>query len=184
MKETRRVRAFTLIETMVVATIFSFVAAAIAMSFISGIRLWDRAKNSDFAKYQFLLELENAAKELRQAINEPAIQFEGTAEEVAFPLLARGKVAKVVYKFEPSAKTLIRKEMDIKDVLEEKEQEAWAEKQYAGWEDFSLSYLSEEAGSLNWEDSWDKEKGAFPAVRIRAKFGNEEFTRVVFISAG
>lgn len=177
---------FTLIETMVVATIFSFVAAAIAMSFISGIKLWNRARNSDFAKYQFLLDLENVSKELRQAINEPAIKFEGTVGEVAFPLLARGKVAKVVYKFEPSAKTLIRKEMDMEDVLEKKEEGGWTEKRLLGWEDFSLSYFNgkaAEAPGYEWIDEWEKDKGIFTAIKIKAKFNNEEFTKVVFISA-
>lgn len=174
---------FTLIETMVVATIFSFVAAGIALSFISGIKLWNKAKNTDFAKYQFLLELESIAKDLRQSINEPVIGFEGDAIRLTFPELSGNSIIKVTYSFDQEQAALIKKQVDMKYILAGKEAEEYIEKKFPGWEDFFLSYSYYDAASEGfvWTNEWLKEKGVFTAVKINGKFKGETYTKVIFI---
>lgn len=176
-------KGFTLIETMVVATIFSFVAAGIALSFISGIKLWNRAKNTDFAKYQFLLELEGIAKDLRQGINEPAIGFEGDANSLTFPELSGDSIIKVTLSFDQEQTTLIKKQVDMKYVLAGKEDDGYVEKRFPGWEGFSLSYASYDTASEGyvWTEEWLKEKGVFIAIKINGQFKGETYTKVVFI---
>ena len=179
----KSIRAFTLIETMVVATIFSFVAAGIALSFISGIKLWDRAENTDFAKYQFLVDFESVARDLRQGIDEPVIGFEGNAAEITFPELSGNSIFKVTYSFDSERSVLVKKQVEIKHLLAGKEAEEYVEKKFPGWGGFSLSYFyyDEESEDFIWVNEWLKEKGIFTAVKIEAVFKSEKYTKIIFV---
>lgn len=187
-------KGFTLVETLVVATIFSFVGLAIATSFISGIKIWDRARNTDFLKYNNLLALEMITKELRQAMDYPLIGFEVKAEEFSFPTLINDSVVKVTYAFNSGKKALLRKQAEIKDIISNKEQEDTKEKiAFNSLEEFSLSYfyhyfdLDLNREVYAWKevktelDAWIKGKGVPLAIKLQGKVKNELFSKTIFI---
>lgn len=179
-------KGFTLIEISVVACIFSIVATAIGMSFISGMKLWGRF-NSAGSNMDVLITLEMMAKDLRQSLDMPSVGFQGSSSEVSFPALDGTSILKVTYKFDSKENALLKSSARLKDIVlnpePDKEKEYTVEKRLLSPEEFSLSYLSydPEAQSYSWKDAWAKDKGIFPAVRIQAKFKNEEFSKVVFI---
>ena len=187
-------KGFTLVEILVVATIFSFIGLAIATSFLSGIKIWDRARNTDFLKYNNLLTLEMITKELRETIDYPLIGFEVKAGELSFPTLISDSVVKVTYSFDSEKKTLLRKQLDLKDIISNKEQENIKEKiVFNPLEEFSLSYFYHYFDTdLNREvyawkevktelDAWTKEKGIPLAIKLQGKVKNDSFSKTVFI---
>jgi len=187
-------KGFTLIETLVVATIFSFIGLAIAASFLSGIKIWDRARNTDFLNYNNLLTLEMITKELRQSLNYPLIGFEVKAGELSFPTLIGDSVVKITYAFDSEKKTLLRKQLGLKDIIANKEQENTKERiMLTSLEELSLSYFYHYFDKdLNREvyawkevktelDAWIKEKGVPLAIKLQGKVKNELFSKTVFI---
>jgi prepilin-type N-terminal cleavage/methylation domain-containing protein len=187
-------KGFTLVETLVVATIFSFIGLAIATSFMTGIKIWDRARNTDFLQYNNLLTLEMITKELRQALDYPLIGFEVKAGEFSFPTLIGDSVVKITYTFDSEKKALLRKQLDLKDIISNKEQENTKEKiVFNSLEEFSLSYFyhyfdkDQSREIYEWRevkgdlDTWTKGKGIPLAIKLQGKVKNELFSKTVFI---
>ena len=179
-------RGFTLIEILVVACIFSIIATAIGISFTSGMRLWGHV-NSTGQNTDVLITLEMMAKDLRRSVDMPIIGFQGSSSEVSFPTLDGNSIIKVTYKFDSKKNMLLKRYAHLKDIVlnpePDKEKEYTVEKRILSLEELSLSYLyyDPENKNYSWKDTWTKDKGIFPAVRIQTKFKNEEFTKVVFI---
>jgi len=167
------------------ATIFAIIAAAIGASLYSGIKIWDRARNVDFAKANLLLDLEVIARELYQSADIPQIGFEGKAQEFYFPSLAGNSVVKIVYKFDPSDKTLYKAKVSLKDILADKDKkpEEYQGEKVLSLDDFSAAYYTYDTVKkiYLWTDNWPKEKGMFGALEIRCKFKNETFSKKIFI---
>ena len=93
-------KGFTLVETIVTATIFAILAAGVSVSFLSGVKLWQRAKDIDFSKYDAILTFEKITRELRQSSDISSIGFEGDANQVSFPTLIGDTIFKVTYRFD------------------------------------------------------------------------------------
>jgi hypothetical protein len=133
-------------------------------------------------------------KELRQTLDYPLIGFEVKVGELSFPTLINDSVVKVTYAFDSEKKTLLRKQLDLKDIISHKEQENIKEKiVLTPLEEFSLSYLYHYFDTdLNREvyvwkevktelDAWTKEKGIPLAIKLQGKVKNELFSKTVFI---
>lgn len=191
-----RRQGFTLIETIVVATIFSFLALGIAGSFISGMKLWARAQNIDFSKYNNILTLEIISKELRQGIKYPSIGFEVKVDEFSFPSLIGDSIVKITYKFDPEKKILLRRQVDLESIIKDLEKEIDKEQEkvvLSSLEELSLSYfypyLDKEKGCVVYiwkevkedEDEWTEAQGIFAAIRLKGKIKGEEFSKTIFI---
>ncbi len=174
---------FTLVETLVVATIFSIIGLGITTSFVSGIKLWDRAKNIDFAKCEFLLDMEKISRDFRQIVDIPVIGFEGDSVKVSFPALIGDSIVKITYKFDPERKTLLYKEVGLKDIISGEEEENYTEEKMLSLKELSLSYFcwDREKEIYDWKDSWVKDKGIFSAIKLEGKFKGEAFTKIIFI---
>ena len=174
---------FTLIEVLLVMTIFSFIGIGIATSFFSGVKLWQRATTSGIWRNDIILGLETVSKELRQSIDIPEIGFEGQEKSFSFASISGNKIIKVVYSFDSAGKMLKRKEYAMKDIIEENIKESGIEKDILPLDDFSAQYMrfDLQTGSVEWMDSWKKEDGLFTAIRFKGKLHNEEFTRTIFI---
>ena len=185
---------FTLIETMVVATIFSFIALGIAASFISGMKIWARAQNIDFSKYNNILTLEIISKELRQGIKDPAIGFEIKVDEFSFPSLIGNSIVKITYKFDSEKKILLRRQVDLESIIKDLEADKEQEKVVlSSLEEFFLSYFypyfDKEKGCLVYiwkevkdtKDEWAEAQGIFTAIRLKGKTKGEEFSKTIFI---
>ena len=181
----RNKSAFTMIEILVVATIFSILAIGLGTAFVSGMKIWDKARNWTFDRSNFLLDLETISADLRQSVPIPAVGFEGTSDGISFSSVSGTSIMKVTYAFNAEEKILSRKEIGIKYIsLPEDQQEGhYKQKQFPAWEGLSLSYLyfDSEKGVYTWADTWEKEKGIFTAVKMEVKFKGEEFVKTVFV---
>ncbi|MFA5116005.1 MAG: type II secretion system protein [Candidatus Omnitrophota bacterium] len=178
-----RNRGFTLVETLVVAVVFSFVLAGIGFSFMSGMRIWSRSRNISFPKNNLLLVLEEICSELRQSADITQVGFEGDFYKFSFPVLKGDSAVRMTYEFNRDEKVLLKKSVSLADILDKKEEEGLAEKKMASLDDFSVSYLLYDAQekTYSWENSWDEDSGVFAAIRLKAKLNDEEFTKTVFL---
>ncbi len=183
-RERNRSSGFTLVETLVVLTIFAIIGVGIAGSLAAGMKIWFRAKSASASSLDVLSALETVSRDLRQAVNNiPAVGFEGKAQEISFLTFQGDTAVKVNYKFEATQKALIRREMDLKDALSEKLQGKYKEKQVASLDEFSFGYLyfDQDKEEYTWAPEWKKEQGVFPAVQLKAKLKDEAGTKTVFI---
>ncbi len=184
-KRPPRRTAFTLIELVVAATIFSFVAAAIGASLYSGIKIWNRAKNVDFAKANFLLDLDLMVQELYQCVDIAQIGFEGKAQEFSFPFVSGNSVVKIIYKFNPADKILYKSKIDLKQILADKDDKGkvYPSEKFLSVDDISIAYFSYDKEKKKYveQDAWTKDKGIFGALELRVTFKNEKFTKKIFI---
>jgi len=179
---------FTLIETLIVAVIFTTICVSISASFVSGIKLWNRAKNTDFSKTNFLLEMEMLARQVRQLVIAGPVAIEGGADEVAFAAINGRAVVKVNYKFDPEEKRLIYTQTALEDIIsgqpqQDKDTTFIRRNMLYGLEELSFSYFDRSKDVCTWAAAWAKEKGAFGAIRLTGRFKGEEFTKTIFIPA-
>ena len=176
-------KGFTLVETVIVATIFSVIALGVGSCFLSGMKLWQRAKNINFSQYDNVFAVEKLAKELRQAQDLTDIGFEGKSNEVSFPVLSGDSILKVTYKFDSMGRALMRGQVDFRDILAGKEQENYRERKVAELDECAFSYLAHDLSKdeYAWADGWEKELGVFPAIRIQGKLKGEEYNKTIFM---
>jgi len=166
---------------MIVAlTIFAIIAAGVGSAFVSGIRIWGKAKNSDIAKANLFLTLEALDKELRQTVKVPYIVFEGGPDRFSFPSLKDDSILKLTYRFDPAEHAINCRKTQLKDLPDEKDDEGFVEK--LKLEELAFSYLRFDATKkFSEEAEWKKEWGIPFAVKLKGKFRDEEFTKTVFI---
>lgn len=176
-------KAFTLIETILAVTIFSFIAVGISTSFFSGMKLWGRAINTDYWRNNILLDFESISSELRQSVNVPDIGFSGDVKSVSFPTISGNNIVKITYSFDPLKKTIVRSEAGLKDVLAERISGYSPGKSILSMDEFSVKYLQRDVvkGTSEWKSEWDKEDGIFTAIKFTLKTHDEEFNKTVFI---
>jgi prepilin-type N-terminal cleavage/methylation domain-containing protein len=174
-------KGFTLVETLVVAAIFSIIAAGIAGTFFSGIRLWGWFNSLDYEYADTVFTLERLSQELRQSLNNIDIGFQGSAHELSFPALDGDSVVKIVYLFDADKKSLSRKSISLQDIILGKDD--YTEREVLFLDEFFLEYLGPdiEEDSYAWKEAWEKEEGVFPAVRVKVKLKNEEIIKRIFI---
>lgn len=175
--------AFTMVEALVVIVIFSILSASIAASFISGMKIWSRAQKVTARQTDILINLEKISSELRQIITIPQIVCEGDSTQVSFARVHNNSIYKVSYIFDTEEKILARGQVDLKYILEGKEEENRVEKNLISLDEFSLSYLylDTQDNSYKWKDNWESADGRFLAVKIQEKLKDEEFKRTIFI---
>ncbi|MFH1441617.1 MAG: type II secretion system protein [Candidatus Omnitrophota bacterium] len=177
------VTGFTMVEALVVIVIFSILSVSISASFISGMKVWSRAKNVSLGQTDVLINLEKICSELRQIVTIPQVVYEGSSTQISFAHVHGNSIYKVSYIFDPEEKMLVRRQADLKYILEGKEEENRTEKNLLSLDEFSLSYLylDPEDSSYKWKDNWESADGRFLAVKIQEKLKDEEFKRTIFI---
>lgn len=170
-----------------VTTIVGILGAGMASSFLAGMRLWGRAQHRDAAHTDALLTLEAMAKELRQSVNVPAVTFEGTAHEIAFPAVVGGNLAKLVYRYDGSGKRLQRLQVDMRSLLEEKLEAQVQERTLCSSIDevlieFGTLTTGTDKGGYEWVDEWEEGHGIPRAVRVTVTIKKDEtLTKTIFV---
>jgi|GEM_PF-1504782 len=176
---------FTLIEILVVITIFTIVGAGIAETFSSGMKIWARAQKAGESSIDVFVAIETIGRDLRQSVNIRSVGFEGREDEISFLTFRDDSAVKVIYKFNPAQKELVCRHIDLKDAFSDDLQGKYkyAEKKVATLDDFSFSYFNfdKEKEEYVWSDEWAKEQGIFEAVKLKARFGDEKDVKTVFI---
>lgn len=172
---------FTLIETLLAITIFSFIAAGLAVSFYSGMGLWSRAAASDSRRNDVILGFESVSGEIRQGIEMPPIGYEGGPKGFSFPAVSGNTIVKIQYSFDDARKMLVRRESRLQDIINKKSDVI--EKDFLALAEFSAQYLKigSETGTYEWKDGWSKDEGIFNAVRFKGRVKDDEFQKTVFV---
>jgi prepilin-type N-terminal cleavage/methylation domain-containing protein len=175
--------AFTLVELLMAMTISSLIAAGVIFSFLAGLRIWDRAQNTDVRKTERLLSLEQLARELRQSVNVSAIGFQGGQDEFSFPTPINDKIVKVTCKLDSGKKTFVRGIVSLSDIIRGKEAEGYSQKPLFALDDLRLEYYYYDRikAKYEWKDAWSKDDGAFIAVRLHLIINNEDYVKTIFI---
>jgi len=185
-------KGFTLIELLIVAVIFSILGVGIMTSFVSGVKLWRRSEDMARNFSGVFFALEKISQELHYSVELPAIGFEGKTEksgesiiyqEFSFSSAVNDSLVKLVYKFDPDKKILIRGQVALNDLMLEKESEKYTEKEVLSLEEFRINYLcfDSEAKAYSWKDSWEKKDGIFPLIKLNGKYNGKEFSKIIFI---
>ncbi len=180
------IHGFTIIEMMVVVTIFAILGVAVATSFTSGIKIWQRAKDYNFTQTNVILSLEGITQHLRRSVDIDEIGFEGSSQEVIFPTLTADSVVRVSYRFDDGDKIIRRKEETLEEIISQEEEQTYKERDILSADNFSLEYLyfDEEKERYLWQDIWEKDKGVFRALRLKVEVEDTEFTKTVFVPIG
>lgn len=170
---------------VVAATIFAFIAASIGTSLFSGIKIWNKAKNIDYARANFLLDLDRVTQNLYQCVKTTRIDFEGTSQQFSFPAVRGDSILKIVYKFNPGEKALYESRVGLKDVIADKDNKnkEYPSTKILSMDEFSVAYFKYDKNQKAYveSDSWTKDNGAFEAIELRGKFKDEKFTKKIFI---
>ena len=174
---------FTLLETVIVATLFAIIGVGLVSTLSAGLKIWSRAKDTGTLSSQAAFTLELVARDLRQSVNMPKIGFTGEGKQLSFLAFSRGSVFKITYKFDDMQKTLVRRREELKTAIDEDLQGEYTEEKFADLDDaqFSYLYFDKVKKDYAWKDVWVKKDGEPPAVRIKMKLGNEECEKTVFI---
>ena len=177
-----RPAGFTLIEVLVVASIFSIVALGLGGVLFSGVKLWQRAHDIGFIKTKVLLELEIISKRLRQSLDMPVIEFTGHSDRMEFPTVIGGEVFKVLYRFDAATKNFLYKKIKYEDVLAQQAGD-YTDTVLFDADKGSFAYLVFDAAkqSYLWEDNLEVEGVVPAAVKINIEADGENFEKFVFI---
>jgi prepilin-type N-terminal cleavage/methylation domain-containing protein len=180
-------RGFSLIEVVMVATISAFVALGIGSVFVSGMKIWQRARGISFEKNNLLLDLEGISRRLRQTVSlrPDKIYFSGKSDEMSFPSLAGDNLIKYTYKFKPEEKAVFCSEVTLKEVLEDDLQEPLETKVLASVESFVISYLCLDIKTMEyvWTSSWDSAGADAPkAVKFEIiSSSGSSITKIIYL---
>lgn len=184
--KTRKYKAgFTLIEAIIVMTLFAIIGTGLAASLSSGLKIWSRAKNAGIASSEVMLITDLIARDLRQSTYLPQPGFEGKPDRVSFLSFSGDSVCRFIYIFDPAEKKLSRRQEGFESVLEEDIEGKYTEKKVADLDglEFSYLYYDKDKDEYSWKDEWPKDDGKATAVKIKAKIGNQEYEKTVFIPA-
>ena len=182
-------KGFTLVEMLVVATIFAVIALALASSFVSGMRLWGRAQHRDATQTNALFGLEVMARELRQSVELPKIGFEGHAHELSFPAVLGDATVKITYVYDAYEKRLRRRQVNVKEILEETlEPEAQEKILFTHIDDVVIEFASfkndkkaAEETRDEWKDSWEQADGLPWAIRVTVTITHDTLTKTILL---
>ena len=177
---------FTLVELLVVTTVFAILAGGMASTFLSGMRLWSRAQRQDAAQTDTLLALEVMAKELRQSAVLPSARLTGTSRDVSFPAALDDALVKVTYRYDADTKSVRRTQVDLREVLEGTLEPTAQEKALCSRVDsllieFGVFDKEKPEAGYEWKDSWDEKDGIPSAIRLTVTIAHEAVTKTVFL---
>ncbi|MFH1459363.1 MAG: type II secretion system protein [Candidatus Omnitrophota bacterium] len=179
----RKLKATTLIEMIIVMTIFSVIGAAIATSFMAGMRIWGRVNNRDFKHNFILLEIESIARRIRQSIGIKEVECFGKAREFSFLTFKADHIIRVTYIFDAENKQLLLTEETLAAVLSKQEAAIAPAEKIFELEDLTFNYFlyDHEKKQYSWADSWGSDKEILAGVKIKLKFKNDEITKTIFM---
>ena len=181
---------FTLIEILIVATITAILAAGLGSSFLSGMKLWGRAKGQDMTRFNAWLALDVMAKELRQSVKVPFAKFKGDAHQLTFPAVLGNTIVKITYTYDGYEKRLRREEVGFQDLVEGTlEPQTKTRVLLALAQELTIEFATfdptlQETGKpkgYQWTDAWDEDTGVPAAIRLTVKMRNATLTKTILL---
>ncbi len=178
-------QGFTLVEIIVVSTLSSIIGIGIISSFMSGMKIWDRARNVNFTRMSAILSLEKIAKELRQSVPVESIVFEGDSESMIFPTIQADGVVQLTYEIDFFSGGLLRIEEKLSDIVIEGGFDEAVTRKVMDVDSFSLEYLyyDWQIKEYLWVEDWDEDDGVFHAVKIDFEVDDQSYSKTVYVPA-
>lgn len=179
-------KAFTLIELLIVTTIFSIVSIAVYATFSSGMNVWRRSKEINIEQERALLKIEKLGRELRQTFNFKDIDFYGSKDKLQIPAIVDFEVARITYFFDADKKILFRSCDRLADILTAKEKKEELESKpvvYLSNADklsFSYFYFDMQKSAYLWKEDWEQNNPPL-AVKLDITVKDETYATTIFI---
>lgn len=176
-------KGFTLIEIIIVTSIFAVVGLGVFSTFVSGMKMWNKARTMNMTQGDVFIAMERMAEDLRQSADIPEIGFEGEDNWVSFPVRIGGDVSKVVYLFDPSGKGVFRRQIPLTDISEEDSHGSYEQRRALSADKFVLEYFAfdQNRSAYFWDYVWEKSEEPFSAIRLLIEKNEKVFTKTVFI---
>lgn len=129
-----KLKAFTLVEVLLVSTLIAVVSLAVFRCFTNGLKLWSRAQHLN-RESEVVIFLDKMAEDLRSTVNMSGFNFKGTAEQLSFPAVVRTKadqksarakeeivsqIGAVRYRYDVSERTIFRQQANYAQALKKK----------------------------------------------------------------
>jgi len=173
---------FTLIETLIVMSIFSLVFVVLFSGFSSGMRVWRAFSKGGIAtNRQMWLGLEKVSRDIRSSFACEGIEFEGDEDSFSFPSARDYEVSRVEYFYKKGRKTLYCTRTTYADLLEERESDVRKEVFTADKLEFSYLYYDPIKEAFYWTTEWILEDESPKAVRLKLKSDGKEIEKTIFI---
>ena len=155
-------KAFTLVELMITATIFSVVSIAIYATFNSGMSVWRRAKDNNAKQHKFMLRAEKLSRELRQTFIFKDIAFKAKNNEIQFPSVIDADICRITYFFDENQKMLLRGSDKLADIIAAMEENKQVETKLFSYlsdvnsVNFSYLVFDLQKNAYVWKEDWQQ----------------------------
>ena len=148
------------------------------------MRVWGRVRHQDTAYTEALLALQAIAKELRQGVELASVRVEGKAQELSFPSVNGTSVVKVTYAYDPRTKRLWRKQVELREIIEETLQPHVIEGPVLLADGLTMTFAApdtQETEGSEWRNEWKPEDGLPVAIRFEIRLHDDTITKTVFL---
>lgn len=180
-------KGFTIIELLIVTTIFSIVSIAVYATFGSGMRVWRRAQEINISERKVLLRMEKLSRELRQTFDFKDIGFSGYKDKLNFAAIIDGDIVRINYSLDASQKIIFCTVDKLADILESKEKNETLQSKPLSFISavdklsFSYFYFDLQKNAYSWKEDW--QEGSLPlAVKLEITVNNSSsYATTIFI---
>jgi type II secretory pathway pseudopilin PulG len=180
----RHLKAFTLIEILLVASLIAIVSIAVFRSFNNGIKLWAKAQTIN-REAEATLFLDKMAEDLRSVVTISSIAFKGTGHMVSFPAVVITKadvksvraseeiveqIGAVQYRYDPEQHKIFRRQANYGQAVKD----VWLQPEMIminGIEELDFDYV---IGKGKGFDTKSELSGAIPSgVHVKVRFTDD-----------
>ena len=183
-------KGFTLVELLIVVSIFSVVSLAIYSTFSSGASILRRIKNVDFRQQKLLLKTERFSRELREQPNYKKQLFQGSRYKINFAASLNYFPSRVTYYFDPSLFCLMRCEDKLDTIITaegkiDPELKAKATVFLPKVKEVNFSYFYFDLGKKDylWVEDWKADFLPL-AVRMTVSTESQNYVSTIFLPTG
>lgn len=167
---------FTMIEMLIVVTLFAIIATASFAIFRMGVQIWRRSQGSALIEHKALFTLEKMTRDLRMSIRSELKDFKGNgdSDEIAIPSLIPIRAGKtdmiqyglIHYEYNASKKEVCRREEPAAAIQGKKKFDCRVLANHV--KRFKLQYLIYDGigEAYSWYDSWDEKELPPLAIKI------------------
>ncbi len=182
-------QGFTIIELLVVVTIFSVIMVTIYGVFYAGLVVCRRNDDVPLQERKIIMNMERLADDLRQVsyvidFNMEGLLLNGDSQTLAFVSLSDGDLGHCEYKFNPinNKLTLTRSQIDREDEkLDVGKPRILMQDEDINSFSFSFLGFDAEVDEYFWAEEWAEEEKLPLAVKAEMYYGDQVYTKRVSI---